>query len=392
MKKIKIGFLGNNNNNNFAIARYMRDRGFDCDLLIFDHEVNHFHPSCDTYRSDELNWIRKLDWGSQKKYLRTTKNQIEKDLTQYAILVGCGAAAAYCRKINRRIDIFVPYGGDIWTETFYRITRPSSLISTFCAVRSHRLGMKGVKVVHSPHVTVDYENQINRYFPKAIRWVDPVPMIYAKEYLEANEIMNYVPNLIRNRFLKARKECKFILIAHGRHVWGREAEAASKGNKILIDGWKLFCDQNPLLQKKLVLVEYGADVKKSKNYIKKIGLESEVEWLPLMQRKEIMPLLMLSDMVAAEFIHSWIAGGVINEALVAGKPLLMHSLQHASSNENNLYPIFNANTPAGIAKHLFSYINDMDMGRKIGIEGRGWYLTHIQNTLDKYEEYFNSKI
>ena len=48
MKKIKIGFLGNNNNNNFAIARYMRDRGFDCDLLIFDHEVNHFHPSCDT--------------------------------------------------------------------------------------------------------------------------------------------------------------------------------------------------------------------------------------------------------------------------------------------------------------------------------------------------------
>ena len=55
-------------------------------------------------------------------------------------------------------------------------------------------------------------------------------------------------------------------------------------------------------------------------------------------------------------------------------------------------PIFNANTPAGIAQRLFEFIDDVDMGRKIGIEGRSWYLKHVQNALDKYEKYFNSII
>jgi hypothetical protein len=370
----------------------MRDRGYDCDLLIYDHEANHFHPSCDTYATDNLTWIRKLDWGSQKKYLSTSQKRIENDIDRYDILIGCGSAAAYCKKINRILNIFVPYGGDIWTETFYRITKPNNLISTIAAVRAQRSSFKSIEIIHSPHLTVDYEKQINRYLPESTRWLEPVPMIYAKEYLETSDIINKLDNLIKYKILDIREKNDFILTAHGRHVWGDSKSPASKGNKILIDGWKLFCDQHPLLRKKIIFMEYGVDVNKSKKYIKEIGLEKEVEWFPLMKRKEIMPILMQSDMVAGEFIHSWIAGGVINEALVAGKPLLMHSLYHSECNESeNIYKIFNSNTPEGIARCLFDCVSDMNNAKKIGIEGQRWYLNNVQKALSKYDGYLNLK-
>ena len=45
---MKIGIIGNMNNSYFSLARYLRDEGYDCELLIFTDEPEHFDPSCDT--------------------------------------------------------------------------------------------------------------------------------------------------------------------------------------------------------------------------------------------------------------------------------------------------------------------------------------------------------
>ena len=66
---MKIALLGNMNNNHFAIARYLRDQGFDAHVLLFDDEYNHFLPSCDTYSLDYMSFCHQLSWGSQQRFL-----------------------------------------------------------------------------------------------------------------------------------------------------------------------------------------------------------------------------------------------------------------------------------------------------------------------------------
>ena len=36
----KVALLGNMNNNHFSLARYLRDRGAEADLLLFDSELS----------------------------------------------------------------------------------------------------------------------------------------------------------------------------------------------------------------------------------------------------------------------------------------------------------------------------------------------------------------
>ncbi|OYY17343.1 MAG: hypothetical protein B7Y59_12660 [Burkholderiales bacterium 35-55-47] len=178
-------------------------------------------------------------------------------------------------------------------------------------------------------------------------------------------------------------------MAHGRHVWGGSGNMNAKGNKVLIDGWSLFCQRNPSIKKTLVFIEYGPDVIASKKYIANLGLESTVSWLPLMYRKDLMAGLSMADIVAAEFIQSWICGGIIYEALVMGKPLIMHSDEHKNPAKSaNLYPIYNARTPEAIAGHLQQFVVNPDSGRNNGIAGHTWYLNNVVNkAISMYANY-----
>ena len=66
---MKIGIIGNMNNAYFSLCRYLRDAGYDCHLLIYKNEPDHFDPSCDTDSGDYLNYIKKVDWGEPSKFL-----------------------------------------------------------------------------------------------------------------------------------------------------------------------------------------------------------------------------------------------------------------------------------------------------------------------------------
>ena len=138
---MKIALLGNMNNNHFAIARYLRDQGFDAHVLLFDDEYNHFLPSCDTYSLDYMSFCHQLSWGSQQRFLSTSKKQINSDLEQYNVLIGCGPAAAYCNKAGLRLDIFMPYGGDIMDITYYKIVSPKRILSFWYTAYMQKKGI-----------------------------------------------------------------------------------------------------------------------------------------------------------------------------------------------------------------------------------------------------------
>lgn len=65
---MKIGLLGNMNNGFFPFTRFLREQGFSAELLMFNEEFDHFHPSADSYDLDFMSYCSQLKWGSSRKF------------------------------------------------------------------------------------------------------------------------------------------------------------------------------------------------------------------------------------------------------------------------------------------------------------------------------------
>ena len=65
MEKLKIGILGNMNNNGFSLLRYFRDLGLDADLLLFQDDQTG-HSSHFSIKADTWNYSK---WGKYIKHL-----------------------------------------------------------------------------------------------------------------------------------------------------------------------------------------------------------------------------------------------------------------------------------------------------------------------------------
>jgi glycosyltransferase involved in cell wall biosynthesis len=390
-ERIRIALLGNMNNNHFALAQYLRMYGYDCMLLLFDCEQDHFLPSCDAYDTSYMAWTKTLSWGSSRGFMGTSSSIISADLSDYDVIIGCGLSPAFCNKAGINLDVMVPYGSDIWLETMFRLVSLHTLPSVWLSVLMQRIGLGKVNVLHCSITNDTYEKQIQRYSRRANRWYEGVPIVFAPNYEKDTDLINKTHWGFE--FLRIRKSCEFMVIAHSRHIWTDPSNMSSKGNDMLLKGWALFCEQTPDIKKQLILIEYGKDVLKSKQYVKELGIEESVTWLPKMYRKDIMPGLFMADMVAAEFVHSWMTGGVLYEALVASKPILTYRDDALYQQEYPfLYPIYNANTPETIRSRLEEYLDNPEAGKKIGLLGRKWYEEEVvTKAVCKYSKYIDRR-
>jgi len=389
----RVAFIGNMNNNHFALARYLRDRGVDCTLFLFPDEIDHFHPRSDTYSLDFQSWTRQLPWGSRRTFLNARADDIRVELEGFDLRVGCGLAPALCGRAGLSLDVLVPYGGDLIEETRYSPCAPRHIRASVAATRAQRRALRTLSVIHSPPLIRMYEVLIERYCPCAARWCTGVPMVYAPEYAPARLATMMGRSHWGHKFLRIRESCTFMVVAHGRHVWGPHSNPGVKGNDILMAGWSLFLKQIGSLPVKLVLLDYGRDVPRSKQLVRQLGIESSVEWLPMMLRKDLMPGLLLADAVAGEFVHSWECGGVIYEALVAQKPLIMHRAKFADAAEPSvLFPVFQASAPEEVASQLLVLAKEPEIGRAAGKVGYDWYIENVAcHGTDKYLELLRAR-
>jgi len=384
----RVAFIGNMNNNHFAMARYLRDRGVDCTLFLFPDEISHFHPRSDTYSLDFQSWTRQLPWGSRRTFLNARADDIRVELEGFDLRVGCGLAPALCGRAGLSLDVLVPYGGDLIHETRYLIGNIRAPHVSFAASFAQRRALPLVFAVHSPPLIASYERALRKHCPLARRWSEGVPMVYAPEYARDRLAMMIERSHWGHEFQRIRESCTFMVVAHGRHVWGPHSDPSVKGNDILLAGWSLFLKQIGSLPVKLVLLEYGRDVPRSRQLVRQLGIESSVEWLPMMLRKDLMPGLLLADAVAGEFVHSWDCGGVIYEALVAQKPLVMHRAKVADTAEPSvLFPVFQASAPEEVASQLLVLAKEPEIGRAAGKVGYDWYIENVAcHGTDRYLE------
>lgn len=372
---MRIAIIGNMNNAYFSLCRYLRDAGFDCHLLIFKNEPLHFDPSCDTRTSEYKNYCTQLAWGDPADFLGQDFDTVKKDLAPFQFLIGNGPAPAYAEKAGRKLDVFMPYGYDLYSLPFIRLVHPFRMPSYLLTAYAQRKGIRQADYILFDRTNRKFEKVFDRLRFNGERVVCANPMIYYKEYLNG---FDHKEAAQANQIDVLRRENELLFVQHARQVWKHDLDGWSgKGNDMLIRGYALFLKKYPSVRSKLVLFEYGTDVKETKKLVKTLGMEASVLWMPKMPRKDLIHVLEQSDLIIGELFHSWLTYGVALEALSLGKPLMhFRKDEEFSADYPELYPMLNAWSDETVFQGLERMLQHREDMERMGRQGREWFLTY----------------
>jgi len=374
---MKIGIIGNMNNSYFSLARYLRDEGYNCELLILANEPTHFNPAYDTLSEDYTTYCKQVSWGDPGDFLKQDFSVVKNDLASYQFLIGSGPAPAYVTKVGRELDIFIPYGYDIYSLPFLRLVHPRRQLAYAAVARYQRSGINKCSYILFDRTNKAFEKLIKKLNYPGKRIISPAPMIYHKDYENGWQEQRETGPL-QQQLKKLKEETEVLLVQHTRQVWKKSSDNWSyKGNHLLIEGYAQLLKANPLLKIKLVLFEYGDDVAETKKLINQLGIEDAIVWMPKMARNKLMTVLAASDIIIGELHHSWFTYGVVLEALCMGKPFMHKRIDGEFIDDYPvLYPMLHASSAQSVYSELEKAIKDKDGTKVIGAKGREWFLNY----------------
>lgn len=380
---MKIAFVNNMNNNFFSIVRYLRDRGIDAHLFIFD-KMNNFVPEADTFedvsKMSHVHFITEVDFrdffNPFSPKVRKGIKALKKSLADFDLVFACGMLAFF-ERAGISVDVFIPYGGDVYQLTdLFNYSRkkyfPYSTLMRYIMKYQRRAVQKARVIMsfasHDLHVR-DALINMNR---KWINW--NMAMIYP---IACPEQENYWSFL---------KEYDFVLFSHMRHTWKTGTDY--NGNDRSIRGYAQFIKEKSRFQNPIYLLfDYGCDVAASKALISELGIEKYVRWVPTAQRKHIYAGLNYADMVTGIFneeVISW--GGVTYEAFSRQIPVIGCAKIKGKEITHDL-PLLHAYEPAEIAAILADFQDDPEKFRAKGKESQAWFERNLgQGLIDKYVE------
>lgn len=397
---MKVALIGNMNNSFFSLTRYLRDRGIDARLLLLKNEHPHFHPSHDTFDLSYQNYTRQLGWGDLQSFFKIPQRKIRDDLEEYDFIIGCNSVPAFLHKINRRIDLFLPYGSDFYELPFlpYHLRNPLKKLKYYFQYNKfHRAQRKGIQEAWF----INRENVLpfSKKILKKLNLYNNVcyfgqPAVYDTIYSLDKIKHFYDRSAWYHEFKKIRDDFNIVIFNHSRHIWKTHIDGHSyKGNDVLIRSINKFVKENPGIKVCLILFEYGPDVDASKILINELKIEENVRWFPLMSRKEIFIGLSLSDLGTGQFSFGAIVCGTILEALAIGKPVL-HYKDLTLSGPKGLfdYPYIQVRTENDICEALHDYYQNPSKYQEIGREGGRWYNNnYARKCVDKYVQLIEAK-
>ena len=372
--------------------RYLHDEGYDADLFVCNNELHHFSPSCDTYSLDFMNYTYKLPFGNLYWFL----NEIEKikndpiieQIKQYDIIFANGPSMAYLEFLGIKVDFFVPYGMDLvdypffvssanpnhrqHLDAFSALQRQSIMRSSYILSTEDILGIK------------EYKDSIIKLesISKVITF-RTFPYIYEKIYRK-NTIVNFFNCSYWYRdFLKFKEESQFIIFHHARHTWkSSKGQLSDKGNDKVFKALAFLLKEIKKLNPKILTFEYGDDYLDTKKLTYELGIEKYVQWLPLMNRKDIMVGLYCADIATGQFNVGCMGGGVQTEALVTSTPLV-HYINENKYNLAELYSFIQARDAFEIADSFANYLANPKKYQKMAEEANKWLQEEMYQAIYK---------
>jgi hypothetical protein len=382
---MKVACIGNMNNIFFSLVRFLRDKGYEADLILTS-EQNHFLPENDSFRIDEYNWIKeikKFPWPSEEetKFTLLDKFFLKQFMGKYDFLIGCGYAPGMLNYLDLKLNMFIPYGSDYYLVPFrnsrtYGRNRYYNEFGTY-----QKQGIINSDLVILDHVPL-IEEKIGEINLKGLRVKSVVPSIYTNDFNPKTIPGFFDKSALYPQLRKLRDENDFIVLQQVRQTWITNRDGiTNKGNDRLIRGYSEFLKKNKGIKSKLILFEYGDDVKGSKDLISGLNMDSSVVWLPLSPRKEIMVAIYFADVCVGELHDSFLLYGAVGEYLSMGKPFI-HSCvwDDFKPYYNTSYPINYANSAEGVLEHLTYLFHNPERAKEIGVQGYNWF---IENAINK---------
>ncbi|QNI75228.1 glycosyltransferase [Synechococcus sp. MVIR-18-1] len=415
---MKIGLIGNMNNNNFSLMRYFRDLGADAHLLLYSNDglssLSHFTPEADTW--DLKCWapfihqteipnapISAFDFplsfilGIRARFRSKTTDQdffpgpvsreeIRNTYGDYDLLIASGSSPAALIRIDRGLDLFYPYSMGVEFLGSYVFTASSrgSWIRRMFGFAIRRQQLKGL--LRSKSVIV-LDNEVTGLLCSKLgipNLLLSTPMVYNKENLPLKPITS-------TQFVaeKAITNADFTVLHHARLMWTHnesyseeENFLATKNSDWLIHAFSKLLSRLPSLRACLLIVEYGPDVAATKELVRKLGIHENVTWLPVMSRREIMWILSRISVGVGEFMNPsrMIWGGTGWETLAAGKPLLQRNLfndgEFATMFGYPPPPMLSVRTESDVFEQLLYAAECPEEVAKIGQAACEWFDTY----------------
>lgn len=370
--QIKVALIGNMNNNNFSIMRYLRDLGIDAHLLLMRNDYTksqtHFAPEYDTWEIERWKpYIHYLNYTDRYALFFRSNKRLRNDFKSYDILIGSGSIPAIMHKCGLRLDVFYPYGtgiemvGDYATRHGYKgVPFYKKLIRKYYGYVVKK-GIKSARFCLSSELSLTKQT----FEEMGIDFIKiSIPMVYNKEIfgnLFINEKLKNILNSI-NKY-------SFKLFCHVSHL-------PHKNNKPIIMGFKKFLDHTQKNDSILIFLNYGTTVEKTKQFIEEAGITKNVLWLPKLSRKELVYVLSYISIGFSEFQgRMW--GGTGWEFMSQGIPFF-HYFNITPQDYEKEYgipmpKILNTDSPDEICKHLINYTENPQPYKKIGSELKIWF-------------------
>lgn len=388
----KIALIGNMNNNFYALTRYLRDAGYDAHLF-YRMAMEHFQPKADCYEEVDESYCHKVNWldhGFHNIDIQAVRNQ----LRDFSFYIGQGEEAAAAFYAGFNIDVYYPYGSDVYKYAHlpYEYKLKSKLASLFVSnsmrptwsqmkrgTMAKYLGgaIKNARYIFADTTNAEYQERIEKLEYRGLFQNVGLPLIYAKDY---EKLLNgFAPEFShRHRADELRRTHDFILLYHGRQEWQTYHNAFTvKHTDYLIRGFAKYKHENSKAKACLVMLEYGTDVDASKNLVNTLGIEDAVFWFPKMYRKELMYLIRLSDVCCGEFAHSFLVFGTVIEAMLMKKPVITFRDDKLYSTYKELYPCYNSQTPIEICESIKAAINNPQERLMMGERANDWIKEYL---------------
>ena len=409
---MKIAFMGNMNNNNFALLRYFRDLGFDAHLLLFKNDGKghsyHFAVESDTFEiekwkpyihqtniSDDICCAFNFPFSwllSFRSYIRSifkknltyappvSKKYLKNLLQKYNVIIGSGITPTVLERVNCTLDIFYPYAigveyvGD---QVIYSKSKKNFLYNLIF----QNIKKKQIKALQKVNIIINSDRSftekiLNKFSLKSLPIF--IPFIYNKETNDNELDYQKVYNKI--------EKSNFSVISCSRHIWKKPKPISdidwinqNKNNDRFIKAFAEICQKFPIKKPLLITFEYGPDVHNTKELVKSLNIKENVLWLPITERKYLLNLISKCDVGIGEFydIKNLTWGATAMEVMAMGKPVIQ-AYDYQDNEFLNHFgisppPIVSARTEKEIFDKLSYLLNFSEKRYEISKKSKEWF-------------------
>lgn len=378
---MKVALVDNMNNNFFALARYFRDLGVEVDLyLIPGRNHLHFDPKEDTWKDlRNAQWIKEFPFSYQlSTFFRPVTKTILRTFQKYDKVIACGQSLGIFSKAGVNVDLFIPYGSDLYNLPFPNHKSSSGVKKILrYPLEEYRSKQQRTGIQESKKIIVNTnwyaaKQALIKMNCKAINL--PRIMIYKEPYpITSSQKYDWL------------SDYDFSIFSPTRHLWSTNADpmpdftenGGMKRNDKLIKAYARLIQAKIVQRPLLILCEYGADVVDSKKLIEELNISEYVKWLPLLGRKEIAIIMRHVSVIADQFREGMSAtsAGTTNEALAYSKAIITNTDGALSDPLDPYYtsPILQAISVQEIYEWLERLAFSTDLVKKVGNDGGKWF-------------------